>query len=428
MDHSEAGYDEKADIWSFGITAMELAYGRAPYARLHPMKVMVKTIQEDPPTCELYNDNSYMFSSNFKEMIAKCLRKDPQRRPNVTKLLKHKFFKQSKDKNYLVQKIIAKLPKKLYSDNEKPIDLVTLRRKCSGAATDSGLVSVSSWVFDDEELDEVKRQACMIDQRGFYDEEAPTPRSTAGHLPKSMSISSLDTCVNPGSFMKWAPSASTQRSSLPTSTSIHQLNNIRSPPDHDSSSDISTDEDDDEKHPMPDFSDPNDVPNYVGPGPITPNLFGTPVQPTLSVPLYPSTGYITSPLRNNSPIIHHPSTHTPSPGTSSSNSLSPSPTAVSPFPSSNMMPNPSPASSTITPSPNVHFQGRFLVADQEDESFPEYNQPISNPSDFSGSRFQISNDIPDDNEHIGDLTAEEITDEEFARVSSQMGRFNISEQ
>ncbi len=105
----ENGYDYKADIWSFGITAIELATGHAPYARFPPLKVLMLTLSHPPPS--LKRDRcKHKYSKAFKDMIDSCLQKDPTKRPTAEKLLQHSFFKQAKKPEHLVKNLLNDLP------------------------------------------------------------------------------------------------------------------------------------------------------------------------------------------------------------------------------------------------------------------------------------------------------------------------------
>jgi serine/threonine-protein kinase 24/25/MST4 len=89
----DEGYDEKADIWSLGITAIECATGSAPHAHLHPMRALFVIPQSAPP--ELPEDDGEFegkFSLEFRDFVKKCLRMDPNLRPSAEELLNHPFL------------------------------------------------------------------------------------------------------------------------------------------------------------------------------------------------------------------------------------------------------------------------------------------------------------------------------------------------
>lgn len=88
IDQLGGGYDTKADVWSVGILAIELAKGNPPYSDMHPMKALFLIPKNDPPILE-----GPQFSKLFKAFVQACLEKDAKKRPSARDLLKHPFIK-----------------------------------------------------------------------------------------------------------------------------------------------------------------------------------------------------------------------------------------------------------------------------------------------------------------------------------------------
>eukprot|EP00158_Paraphelidium_tribonemae_P008392 Partr_v1_DN28569_c1_g2_i1_m72563 putative serine threonine kinase 10 len=83
-------YDAKADIWSIGITTIEMADKLPPLSDIHPMRALYLIPTADAKTLMVRKPGD--FSKSFVSFIQNCLVKDPRKRPSAEEILAHPFM------------------------------------------------------------------------------------------------------------------------------------------------------------------------------------------------------------------------------------------------------------------------------------------------------------------------------------------------
>ncbi|CAF3852125.1 unnamed protein product [Rotaria magnacalcarata] len=97
----EIGHGVLADIWSLGITTIEITEGKPPYSDIHPMRAIFMIPSRPPPT---FKDTS-RWTPALNDFVSKCLVKNPDARSTATELLNHEFIRNAKDISILKQMI-----------------------------------------------------------------------------------------------------------------------------------------------------------------------------------------------------------------------------------------------------------------------------------------------------------------------------------
>ena len=93
-------YDTKTDIWSLGITCIEMIEGEPPYSNLKP-RCVIEKIGKSPPKADELIDSHY-HTYEFINFVKKCLEINPNKRPSAKELLNHSFIiNYSKGKKYM---------------------------------------------------------------------------------------------------------------------------------------------------------------------------------------------------------------------------------------------------------------------------------------------------------------------------------------
>ena len=148
----QQNYDTKTDIWSLGITSVELAESEPPFLDLKQIAVMNKIAKSPPTVEEVINVEEY--SESFVDFIRQCLIVDPNKRPTAKELIEHEFIKKNSKGKDFVKKLIdnnmdeikKQIDEKINNIKEIPDNIY------NNKDSDSDLLKISNEKINEEDL------------------------------------------------------------------------------------------------------------------------------------------------------------------------------------------------------------------------------------------------------------------------------------
>lgn len=131
-ENPEAKYDNRSDLWSLGITAIEMAESHPPLCDLHPMRALFLIPRNQPPRLK----NTRKWSKKFHAFIETILVKDYTQRPHTDLLLKHTFLKD------------------IPNERQVKIQMKDFLDRTRKGRTDNGMLANDQQYFNDEHEDD----------------------------------------------------------------------------------------------------------------------------------------------------------------------------------------------------------------------------------------------------------------------------------
>ncbi|XP_061548327.1 serine/threonine-protein kinase 24a [Phycodurus eques] len=181
----QSAYDSKADIWSLGITAIELAKGEPPHSELHPMKVLFLIPKNNPPTLE------GNYSKPLKEFVEACLNKEPSFRPTAKELLKHKLIVRHAKKTSYLTELIDRYKRWKAEQSRDESSSEESDEETQGQASGGDAAANDDWIFNtirEKDLKKVQNgtvQPAELEMKPNLQEQESLKR------PLSQSLSSI---------------------------------------------------------------------------------------------------------------------------------------------------------------------------------------------------------------------------------------------